>query len=171
MQHPMSLDQALPHFQTFLHSRNTSSLTQQAYIADMQQFIVWLKETTVIELHAGAITKTDMHEYLAYLADLGRSGVTRARKLASIREFFRYLVEHDFIPSTPAASVAIPKKEHKQQTYLRPDEYAKLLSAASSHPPDFAMLQMLLQTGIRVSELVSLTLTRAFHNWESSSQR
>lgn len=159
MQHLISLDQALPQFQTYLLSRNTSSLTQQAYTADIQQFITWLKETTVIELSAAAITKTDLHEYLAYLADLGRSGVTRARKLASLREFFRYLVEHDLIPSSPAASIAIPKKERKQQTYLRPDEYAKLLSAAGSHPRDFAMLQILLQTGIRVSELVSLTLT------------
>jgi site-specific recombinase XerD len=158
MHQHMSLDQALPHFQTFLHSRNTSSLTQQVYNTDIQQFIAWLKETTVIELHAGTITKTDINEYLAYLADLGRSGVTRARKLASIREFFRYLVENDRIPSSPAASVAIPRKERKQQTYLRPDEYARLLSAAGSHPRDFAMLQSLLQTGIRVSELVSLTL-------------
>ncbi|SRR5260221_2248443 len=158
MQQHMSLESALPQFQTFLHSRNTSSLTQQAYTTDIHQFITWLKETTVIELHAGAVTKTDIHEYLAYLADLGRSGVTRARKLASIREFFRYLVAHDLIPSSPAASVAIPKKERKQQTYLRPDEYARLLSAAGSNPRDFAMLQILLQTGIRVSELVSLTL-------------
>jgi site-specific recombinase XerD len=159
MQQHISLESALPHFQTYLLSRNTSSLTQQAYTTDVHQFITWLKETTVIELHAGTITKTDINEYLAYLADLGRSGVTRARKLASIREFFRYLYEHDFIPSSPAASVAIPKKERKQQTYLRPDEYARLLSAAGSHPRDFAMLQVLLQTGIRVSELVSLTLT------------
>src|SRR5713226_1883583 len=122
MHQPMSLDQALPQFHTFLHSRNTSSLTQQAYTTDIHQFIAWLKETTVIELHIGAITKTDITEYLAYLADLGRSGVTRARKLASIREFFRYLVENDRIPTSPAASVAIPKKERRQQTYLRPDE-------------------------------------------------
>ncbi len=113
MHQPISLESALPEFHTFLHSRNTSSLTQQAYTTDIEQFIAWLKETTVIELHAAAITKTDIHEYLAYLADLGRSGVTRARKLASLREFFRYLVEHDFIPSSPAASVAIPKKERK----------------------------------------------------------
>lgn len=155
----ISLDQALPQFQTSLVSRNTSSLTHQAYTTDIQQFIAWLKETTVIELTASAITKSDITEYLAYVADCGRSGVTRARKLASLREFFRYLVDHEYIPVSPAASIAIPKKERKQQTYLRPDEYAKLLSVAGSHPRDFAMLQVLLQTGIRVSELVSLTIT------------
>jgi integrase/recombinase XerC len=89
---------------------------------------------------------------------LGRSGITRARKLASLREFFKYLCEHELIPSSPAASVAIPKKERKQQTYLRPDEYARLLSAAGSNPRDFAILQLFLQTGIRVSELINLTL-------------
>ena len=92
------------------------------------------------------------------MSDLGRSGITRARKLASLREFFKYLVEHERIPSSPAASVAIPKKERKAQSFLRPDEYARLLSAAGSNPRDFAILQLFLQTGIRVSELVHLTL-------------
>jgi site-specific recombinase XerD len=155
----LTLDRTLTDFSTSLHARNTSVLTQQAYAADIQQFIAWLKETTVVELHVGAVTKTDIIEYLSYLANLGRSGVTRARKLASIREFFKYLLDHEYIPFSPAASVAIPKKERRQQTYLRPDEYAKLLSAAGSNPRDFAILQLFLQTGIRVSELVSLTLT------------
>ncbi len=105
------------------------------------------------------MSKTDIIEYLSYLADLGRSGVTRARKLASIREFFSYLCDHDVISDSPAAKVAIPKKERKTQTYLRPDEYARLLSAAGSNPRDFAILQLFLQTGVRVSELVHLTLT------------
>jgi site-specific recombinase XerC len=54
--------------------------------------------------------------------------------------------------------VAIPKKERKQRVYLRPDEYTRMLSAAGSAPRDFAILQLFLQTGIRVSELCTLTL-------------
>ncbi len=46
----------------------------------------------------------------------------------------------------------------KAQTYLRPEEYARVLSAAGSNLRDFAILQLFLQTGIRVSELVQLTL-------------
>ena len=154
----LSLDQALTQFLTSLRARNTSVLTQQAYHTDVRQFIAWLNETTVVATHAGTVTKADIIEYLSYLSDLGRSGITRARKLASLREYFKYLYEHDLIPSSPAVSVAIPKKERKQQAYLRPDEYARLLSAAGSNPRDFAILQLFLQTGIRVSELVNLTL-------------
>lgn len=156
---PIPLDQALTDFLISLRARNTSILTQQAYQTDVQQFITWLQETSVIATHAGSVTKADIIEYLSYLSDLGRSGITRARKLASLREFFKYLSERELIPSSPAASVAIPKKERKTQTYLRPDEYARLLSAAGSNPRDFAILQLFLQTGIRVSELVNLTMT------------
>src|SRR5260370_10516992 len=156
---PLSLDQALTQFLTTLRARNTSILTQQAYYTDIRQFITWLNETTVIVTNIGSVTRADIIEYLSYLSDLGRSGITRARKLASIREFFKYLCEHDLIPSSPAARVAIPKKECTQQTYLRPDEYARLLSAAGSNPRDFAILQLFLQTGIRVSELVNLTVS------------
>ena len=154
----LSLDQALTEFLTTLRARNASVLTQQAYATDVAQFITWLKETTVVATHTGSVTKADIIEYLSYLSDMGRSGVTRARKLASLREFFRYLQERELISSSPAASVAIPKKERKTQSFLRPDEYARLLSAAGSNPRDFAILQLFLQTGVRVSELVHLTL-------------
>jgi integrase/recombinase XerD len=154
----LTLDQALTDFLTSLRARNTSILTEQAYSTDIRQFIAWQAETSVVGQTITSVTKTDVIEYLSYLADLGRSGVTRARKLASLREFFRYLYEQELIPASPAATVAIPKKERKAQTYLRPEEYAKLLSVAGSHPRDFAILQLFLQTGIRVSELVHLTL-------------
>jgi site-specific recombinase XerD len=155
----LTLDQSLTDFLTSLRARNASSLTEQAYRTDIRQFIAWLAETTVIDLHAGAVSKTDIIEYLSYLATLGLSGITRARKLASLREWFKYLVNREIITTSPAASVAIPKKERKAQTFLRPEEYARLLSSAGSNPRDFAILQLFLQTGIRVSELVKLTLT------------
>jgi site-specific recombinase XerD len=154
----LTLDQALTNFLTSLRARNTSVLTEQAYATDIRQFIAWQAETSVVGQTITSVTKTDIIEYLSYLASLNRSGVTRARKLASLREFFRYLHEQELIPLSPAALVAIPKKERKAQTYLRPEEYARLLSTAGSHPRDFAILQLFLQTGIRVSELVQLTL-------------
>jgi site-specific recombinase XerD len=129
----MTLDQALTDFLTSLRARNVSSLTEQAYATDIRQFISWLGETTVIEQTIATVSKTDILEYLAYLADFGRSGITRARKLASLRELFKYLVERELIPVSPAASVAIPKKSAKhRRIYDRTNmPSSSLLPAAS----------------------------------------
>jgi site-specific recombinase XerD len=155
----LTLDQALPDFLRFLIGRNASDHTVAAYRTDIKQLVDWLSETSVIDHKVATISKTDLQEYLAYLADLGRSGVTRARKVASIRELFRFLVDRGDIAISPAANLSIPKKERKQQTFLRPDEYSRMLSAAGSNPRDFAILMLFLQTGIRVSELSHLELT------------
>lgn len=113
-----TLDQALTDFLTSLRARNASVLTAQAYQTDIRQFISWLQETTVIDLHVGTVTKTDIIEYLSYLAELGRSGITRARKLASIRELFKYLVSRELITTSLAASVTIPKKSAKPKRFF-----------------------------------------------------
>lgn len=52
----------------------------------------------------------------------------------------------------------MPKKERRQRVYLRPDEFSKMLAVGGANPRDFAILQLFLQTGIRLSELVILRL-------------
>ena len=52
----------------------------------------------------------------------------------------------------------MPKKEWRQRVYLRPDEFSKMLAVAGANPRDFAILQLFLQTGIRLWELVNLRL-------------
>jgi site-specific recombinase XerC len=61
------------------------------------------------------------------------------------------------VTSNPTVGIATPKKERGSRTALRSDEYTKLLSLAGANPRDYAILQMFLQTGIRVSELCTLT--------------
>jgi len=62
------------------------------------------------------------------------------------------------LPTNPTLGVATPKKERGSRTALRSDEYTKLLSLAGVNPRDYAILQVFLQTGIRVSELCNLML-------------
>lgn len=87
------------------------------------------------------------------------TGVSRARRLAAIREFFRFLESSDYISKNPAQWVETPKREKNTRVYLRPEEYRSMLSLAGGNPRDFAILQIFLQTGIRVSELCNLRLT------------
>jgi integrase/recombinase XerC len=104
------------------------------------------------------VTRQDIAEYLNVLADQGRSVLTRARKLAALREFFRFLHDDGVIAKNPTQGVATPKKERTSRNTLRPDEYTKLLSLTGANPRDYAILQVFLQTGLQVSELCALTL-------------
>ena len=102
--------------------------------------------------------REDITEYLSHLSQKQLTGVTRARKLAAIKEWFRFLVENQTIPESPAEGIAIPKRERRSRVYLRTDEYMRMLAAAGGNARDFAILQLFLQTGIRVSELCNLQL-------------
>ncbi len=154
----LTLEEGLAAFLCALSGRNVSSSTITAYRTDVRQLLEWLRENTLLSERVDRVSKADVSEYLTHLAQTNLTGVTRARKLAAIREYFRYLQEHGHISQAPAASVQIPKKERRTRVYLRPDEYTKLLSAAGGNARDFCILQLFLQTGVRVSELVALRL-------------
>jgi site-specific recombinase XerD len=67
-------------------------------------------------------------------------------------------VDEKSIPSSPTDNIIRPKQERKQRVFLRVDEYMRLLNAAAGNSRDYAILQLFLQTGIRVAELVGLSL-------------
>jgi site-specific recombinase XerD len=155
---PAGFSAPLDLFLESLEGRNVSPLTILAYGTDLRQFFSHLVSTNAAFTKIEEITQDDVREYLASLAKGGRSGVTRARKLASIRQLFTFLAESKLVKISPAEHVAIPKKEKKQRVYLRVDEYMRMLACAGDNARDFAILQLFLQTGIRVAELVSVRL-------------
>src|SRR5206468_10264801 len=104
------------------------------------------------------ITRTHILDYLSYLAELSRSAVTRVRKLAAIKEYCKFLVDEKLIPHSPTENIIRPKQERKQRLFLHVHEHMRLLNAAAGNSRDYAILQLFLQTGIRVSELVGLEM-------------
>jgi integrase/recombinase XerC len=147
---------SLAAFLRALAGENKSAATIAAYRTDVQQFVTYLAENNLTIKTPADVRKADLSEYLAHLGGRGLSGVTRARKLAALREYFRFLVEHELIDKSPAAGLETPKKERNGRTYLRPEEYTKILSLAGANPRDNAIFQVFLQTGVRVSELCAL---------------
>src|SRR2546427_3869865 len=141
-----------------LEGGNKSTLTLTAYKTDLTQFFLWLTDNDMTVTTPGQVTRGHVNEYLAFLSSLGRSGVTRARKLAALKSFFAYLKDEHIIALSPADTIHMPNKERKRKVVLRPDEYSRMLSEAGGNPRDFAILQLFLQTGIRVSELIAITL-------------
>jgi site-specific recombinase XerD len=154
---PPTIDDTVSAFLRTLSGANKSSSTIIAYRTDLRQFARHLAETNCTIASPADITRGDIAEYLSHLAEQSISGTTRARKLASIREYFRFLEREDLVAKNPTLGVQTPKKERGSRTALRLDEYTKLLSLAGANPRDYAILQVFLQTGIRVSELCALT--------------
>jgi integrase/recombinase XerC len=154
----MTLEKGLTAFLDALLGKNRSAATLRAYKTDVLQFMTFLQENNVAITGVADVGKVDVLEYLAALARKGLSGVARARKVSAIREYFRFLEGLGVIERSPVVGIDTPKREKHTKQFLRSDEYTKMLSLAGGNPRDYAILQVFLQTGIRVSELANLTL-------------
>ena len=165
MQNTTPFDTTLTRFMNSLQARNVSEHTIIAYRTDLRQFFHYISETDISVTTPTAITRTHIIDYLASLAQQGRSGVTRARKLAAIREYCKFLVAEKLLDSSPTTNIGMPKKERKSRVFLRVDEYMRLLNAAAGNSRDYAILQLFLQTGIRLAELAGLILSDLDHQY------
>jgi integrase/recombinase XerC len=155
---PLDLTQGIRAFLRTMEGRNASLETIRAYTTSLSQFLAWLAESYPSGIRADEVQQEDVEEYLITLSRRGLSGVTRANRLAAIRQFFQFLVTRKLLVSSPASEVATPKREKRGRVWLRPDEYTKLLGAAGGQLRDYCMLQLFLQTGVRVSELCALNV-------------
>ena len=154
---PDSFDETLAAFLRSLLAENRSEATILAYKTDISQFTQWLAENTLVSAPTG-VTRVDIAEFMTALGQAAVSGQSRARKLAALRSYFGFLVTAGLLASSPAASVPTPKREKRGRSYLSQEGYTQLLALAGGIPRDYAIIQLFLQTGIRVSELVGLTL-------------
>src|ERR671915_1198047 len=157
-QQPITLEKGVAIFLDGLSGKNRSQATIRAYHTDLRQFLTFLHETNVLIETPQDVQKIDILEYFSHLAKKALSGVARARKMSAIREYFRFLEGLGHIPKSPTIGVETPKRERNTRQFLRSDEYTRMLSLAGANPRDYAILQVFLQTGIRVSELAHLTL-------------
>ena len=156
---PVTLESGLTSFLSVLEGRNLSQRTVRAYGADVSFFLTWLRSQYPTGIAPDEVLGSDIEDYLHHLASQKLLGVSRLRKLSAIKSYFAFLKQRGIIPHSPAADVTSPKKEQRDKVWLREDEYNKILVQAVHHPRDYALLQVLLQTGVRVSELCELEIS------------
>lgn len=111
------------------------------------------------------ITLDDIHAYVSHLAVDNRSkATTRARKISTIRIFFKYLTQKaNLLEINPAQNLETPKLEKRMPKYLSLEDSKKLLSVASHEDNrnakrDFAITTLFLNCGMRLSELVGINI-------------
>ena len=110
----------------------------------------------------------DIHAFLGYLTNTFNSkSATRARKISTIRIFFKYLSQEAskkfLLDHNPALNLKTPKKDKRLPKYLSLDDSRKLLDAASNednrnHERDYAIITLFLNCGMRLSELVGINI-------------
>jgi site-specific recombinase XerD len=111
-----TIDESVTTYLRPLSGANKSASTITAYRTDLTQFARFPAETNCTIATPADVGRGDIAEHLSHLAEQGISGNTRARKLAAIREFFRFLENEGLVASNPTLGVATPKKERGGRT-------------------------------------------------------
>lgn len=138
--------------------KHASANTIASYMRDIRQFSSWLSST--FEIDVIDATQSNISDYLLHQQSDGRSGATISRSLASLKNFYQYLVSSGFLEKTPVTDLHVDRGEKKLPQVLSGREIELLLSQPVCVDPkgfrDKAMLEVMYATGMRVTELISL---------------
>ncbi len=151
---PVKLNDAHALFKHYLKEKKHSNATILAYGKDIEQLTSFLDELSKIHIHE--VQKEDIEAFLAKLAKDGYTPKSISRKLNSTRTFYRFLKVQELITDDPSFLVSHPRYELAPPRILKPTEYRALRDAARNDPRMYAIIELLLQTGIRIGELAEL---------------
>ncbi len=140
--------------------KNSSKNTLESYLRDLSQFLSYLDTVGINNINN--VNNKEFLNYIEHLQKAGKSSSTLSRTVASLKNYFSFLVNKGCIAETPVFGVNIKKEEKKLPDILTNKEVELLLSQPDCTDlkgcRDKAMLEVLYATGIRVSELINLTL-------------
>ena len=157
-------DRLLIRFREYLQASALAPRTVANYLADVRTFIRWYAAA-----NGGAalsdLTAEDIEEYCRYMGnDEGWGPSTVNRRLQAVRKFCSFAVKVGLMEDNPAAEVRLREVRPTAPRSLGPDEVERLLEAVRGKRPnlvkrDYAIIRLLLATGIKVGELVDLRLS------------
>ncbi|WP_447077349.1 site-specific tyrosine recombinase XerD [Vibrio alginolyticus] len=139
--------------------RGLSENTLASYRNDLMKLLVWMEKH---RYRLDFISLSGLQEYQSHLVDLDYKQTSRARMLSAIRRLFQYLHREKVRADDPSALLVSPKLPQRLPKDISEEQVDALLEAPDPNDPielrDKAMLELLYATGLRVTELVSLTM-------------
>lgn len=155
------MEKSIQAFVTYLHNVKKKSLnTELSYERDLHKLLLFLHARKIDEVTD--ISAKLLEEYVNSLKQSGLSAATVSRNIASIRAFGHYLVDEGIWSQDVSADLKAPKVEKKAPGIMSMDQVVRMLEQPSGNSPkeirDRAMLELLYATGIRVSELIGLSV-------------
>jgi len=154
---PKKVTEAGAEFKNFLREKGHSNSTIVAYGKDIEQLASFLAELQKHHVHE--VTKEDIEAFLGKLSKEGYTPKSISRKINSTRTFYRFLKVNEYITDDPSLLVEHPKYQLAPPRILTPTEYRALRDAARADLRMTAIIELLLQTGIRIGELTELRLS------------
>ena len=151
-----SLKTAHDNFIDYLKKSGKATSTILAYGADIEQFLRFLEQKKITQVTS--VTQEIVEEFKSYLEGEKYTKKSISRKLNSLKTFFRRLKEKGVIEKDPAVSVEHPKYEILSPRVLSRMEYRALRDACRDDPRMAAIIEIFLQTGLRIGELARLEL-------------
>lgn len=152
----VTITSAQEKFGQFLAGQKRASATILAYGNDIAQLELFLKGKGISQV--SAVNQTLLDQFKANLDKNGYTAKSISRKINSIKTFFRFLKSQKIIENDPATSVSHPKYEIKPPRILSKIEYRSLRDACRDDIRISAIVELMLQTGIRIGELANLKI-------------
>lgn len=154
---PIKIHDAHAQFKNYLKENKRSGATIVAYGKDVEQLVSFLE--TLSKNHIHEVGKEDIEAFLAKLSREDYTPKSISRKLNSTRTFYRFLKINEFVTDDPSLLISHPKYKLAPPRILTPTEYRALRDAARNDKRMFAIIELLLQTGIRIGELAALKIS------------
>jgi len=140
--------------------RNAAELTVKSYREDLTSLVQYLAAAYGRPPSPEELTPLDLRGYVAALHEAGYAKSSVARRLSSMRSFFRFAQREGLVASNPAKPLRTPRRTRKLPHFLTTDEIGRLLEAPPRDDPqglrDRAILETMYSAGLRVSETVGL---------------
>lgn len=149
-------------FITYLQiEKNYSPYTIEFYTQDINQFFHFMKDQVIDKLED--VSPSDVRIYLTELFSEQLARKTIARKISSLRSFYRFLLREKVVENNPFSAVSIPKLEKRLPDFFYEEELQQLFLSCDANTPlglrNKALLELLYATGIRVGECTKIQLS------------
>lgn len=153
------------HVQAFIAylqiEKNYSPYTIEFYTQDINQFFHFMKDQVIDQLED--VSPSDVRIYLTELFSKQLARKTIARKISSLRSFYRFLLREKIVENNPFSAVSIPKLEKRLPDFFYEEELQQLFLSCDTNTPlglrNKALLELLYATGIRVGECTKIQLS------------
>ncbi len=153
---PLLLTDAHAQYEGSLRQAGKAEATITAYIKDVEQLIEFVGKKGKTQIDE--VVMDDIADFKEILKKRRYTGKSISRKINSIKSFFRFLMDEGQLTANPAEDVSHPKYEQSPPRVLSKIEYRALRDASRGDDRMYAIIEILLQTGMRISELANLRM-------------